>query len=149
MNITSINQAYLFGIYFICGAIIGIFFDLFRILRRSFKTPDIITYIEDLIFGIFTGIFLISVIFILSNGELRFYIFLALILGLSAYLLTISKSIIKISVKIITTVKKIIIRILSVIIFPVRKIKEFMAKIVLKPFKFFTINVTKIRKTKK
>lgn len=149
MNITSINQAYLFGIYFICGAIIGIFFDLFRILRRSFKTPDIITYIEDLIFGIFTGIFLISVIFILSNGELRFYIFLALILGLSAYLLTISKSIIKISVKIITTVKKIIIRILSAIIFPVRKFKEFMAKIVLKPFKFFTINVTKIRKTKK
>ena len=43
----SINQFYLLCIFMISGLIIGILFDLFRILRKSFKTPDIITYIED------------------------------------------------------------------------------------------------------
>ena len=85
MDATIINQAYLFGIYSVCGIIIGIFFDLFRILRRSFKTPDIITYIEDIIFGILTGVFLIFIIFVFNNGELRFYIFIALILSLIEY----------------------------------------------------------------
>ena len=108
MNTEILNQTYLFAIYFICGVIIGIFFDLFRILRKSFKTPDIITYIEDIIFGILTGIFLIFIIFVFNNGELRFYIFLALILGLSIYLLTISKYFIKFNVKILTNRKYIL-----------------------------------------
>ena len=70
-----------FAIYILCGIFIGILFDIFRILRKSFKTPDFVTYIEDAIFGIITGIFLIFIIFIFNNGELRFYIFLALLLG--------------------------------------------------------------------
>ena len=46
-NLTE-NQAYLFLIYCLCGIIIGIFFDIFRILRKSFKTNDFVTYIEDI-----------------------------------------------------------------------------------------------------
>ena len=38
------------------GVIIGILFDFFRILRKSFKTPDFVTYIEDVIFWILTGL---------------------------------------------------------------------------------------------
>ena len=41
------NQANLFLIFTINGILIGLLFDIFRILRKSFKTPDIITYIED------------------------------------------------------------------------------------------------------
>ena len=86
MNSEIISQLQYFALYTICGIAIGIFFDIFRILRRSFKTPDIVTYIEDTIFGIITGIFLIIIIFVLNNGELRFYIFLALLLGNILYL---------------------------------------------------------------
>ena len=39
------NQAYLFLIFMVNGIIIGILFDFFRILRKSFKTADLITYI--------------------------------------------------------------------------------------------------------
>ena len=38
------NQAYLFLIFSLNGFIIGVLFDFFRILRKSFKTKDIITY---------------------------------------------------------------------------------------------------------
>ena len=42
-------QAYLFLIFTINGIIIVLFFDIFRILRKSFKTSDIITYLQDFI----------------------------------------------------------------------------------------------------
>ena len=148
MNITIINQSYLFCIYSICGIVIGIFFDLFRILRKSFKTSDSITYIEDIIFGILTGIFLIFIIFIFNNGELRFYIFISLALGLSIYLLTISKYFIKINVKIITIIKKIIIKIFSIIIYPISLIKRYILAAILKPFRILTINTKNLLKAK-
>ena len=148
MDATTVNQVYLFGIYTIGGILIGIFFDLFRILRRSFKTSDIITYVEDIIFGIITGIFLIFTIFIFSNGELRLYIFIALALGLTLYLLTISKYFIKFNVKIITTVKKLIIKIFSLIIYPIKLLKNAILKIILKPFKILTINTNNLLKNK-
>ena len=40
-----INQAYLFLIFTSNGVFIGLLFDFFRILRKSFKTINIITYI--------------------------------------------------------------------------------------------------------
>ena len=38
------DQAYLFLVFSLTGVAIGILFDFFRILRRSIKTLDIITY---------------------------------------------------------------------------------------------------------
>ena len=65
------NQIYLFLIYMLCGIVIGIGFDIFRVLRKSFRTSDMVTYIEDILFGILTGIFLIIMLFIFNNGQLR------------------------------------------------------------------------------
>ena len=45
-----ISQANLFLIFTLDGILIGLLFDLFRILRKSFKTADVVTYIEDTIF---------------------------------------------------------------------------------------------------
>ena len=86
------NQIYLFAIYTICGVIIGLWFDIFRILRKAFKTSDIATYIEDILFGILTGIFLIAMLFIFNNGQLRFFIFVA-IASRSDFIFTYTKQI--------------------------------------------------------
>ena len=88
-------------------------------------------------------------IFVFSNGELRFYIFFALILGLSIYLLTISKYFIKFNVKTITTIKNIIIKVFSLILYPIVMIKNFILKLVLRPFRILTININNVIKTKK
>ena len=69
------NQAYLFCIFIINGIIIGILFDFFRILRKTFKTSDLITYIEDSLFWILTGIIILYSIFVFNSGEIRFFIF--------------------------------------------------------------------------
>ena len=38
------NQAYLFLVFSLTGVAIGVLFDFFRILRRTIKTANIITY---------------------------------------------------------------------------------------------------------
>ena len=81
------NQVYIFIAFILNGFLIGIIFDCFRILRKSFKTPDIITYIEDIAFGIITGLLLLFSIMKFNNGELRVYLFLGILLGLILYLL--------------------------------------------------------------
>lgn len=75
----SMNQFYLLCIFLVSGIIIGILFDFFRILRRSFKTPDAITYIQDILFWLLTGAFLLYIIFYFSLGEIRLYMFVSLL----------------------------------------------------------------------
>ena len=67
MSATISTELKIFFIFFVSGIIIGIFLDIFRIIRRSFKVSDIHTFIEDIIFCLITGIFLIFIIFIYNN----------------------------------------------------------------------------------
>lgn len=99
------NQAYLFLIFTLDGFIIGFIFDFFRILRKSFKTSNLVTYIEDFIFWILTGILILYSIFTFNNGEIRFFMFIGIILGILLYILTLSNYTIKLNVYIIKILK--------------------------------------------
>ena len=105
------NQAILFIIFLLNGIIIAFLFDIFRILRKSFKTSDIVTYIEDILFWILTGLIIIYSIFTFNNGEIRFFMFIAILIGSILYLLYLSSYVIKINVTILLFVKKIVLKI--------------------------------------
>ena len=138
------NQAYLFVIFTFVGMIIGILFDFFRILRKTFKTKDIITYIEDIIFWIMTGIIIIHSMYKFCDGELRFFMIIGIVLGTAIYMLTISRYVIIISLSII----KIII---VTLIYPIKTLFEMTKKIIFKPIVFICINLRKkfVKNTKK
>lgn len=51
------SQAHIFMIFLIIGLLIGILFDIFRALRIAFKTSDLVTCIEDVIFMALTRFF--------------------------------------------------------------------------------------------
>lgn len=137
-------ELYLMGVFILSGIIIGVFFDFFRILRRSFKTSDIITYIEDILFWILTGVFLLFVLFKINNGQIRFYNVIGLIIGVILYMIFVSKIFINISVKIILILKNIIKKITNVLLYPIRIIIKLLKKI-LKPISFFVINIKNIK----
>ena len=126
------NQAYLFLIFIINGLIIGFLFDLFRILRLSFKTKDFITYIEDILFWLLTGILLIYILITISNGQIRIYNVLGLIIGIITYLLVFSRIFINISIKI-----------LKIVIYPIKLLFNLIRRI-FTPFTFFVINLKKL-----
>ena len=88
------NQANLFVIFSLVGIIIGLLFDIFRVLRKVFKTKDILTYIEDILFWILTGIIIIYSMYRFCDGELRFFMMVGIMFGSIIYILSISKYII-------------------------------------------------------
>lgn len=120
MNGETINQAYLFLIFTLNGVFIGILFDIFRILRRSFNTPNFITYIEDTLFWIISAFVVLYSLFIFNNGQFRAYIFVGIFLGIAIYMLFFSKYVIKVSVNIISFIKNIIGTILKILLYPIK-----------------------------
>lgn len=49
-------QLYIFLVFIIVGMLTALIYDLFRILRKVFKTKDFITQVEDMIFWLITRI---------------------------------------------------------------------------------------------
>ena len=134
-----INQVYLFFIFIANGVIIGILFDFFRILRKSFKTSDIVTYFEDLLFWILTGFSILYFIFVFNNGEIRLFMFLGIAVGITLYMLIFSSFFIKINVTILTFLKKVVTKIIEILLIPFKFIK----KLFFKPISFIFINIRK------
>lgn len=87
----GLNQGQEFLCYCIVGMFLCFIFDIFRSSRYVFKTSDLITYIEDGIFLSLSAVIVVSSILLISKGMLRFYIILAVCLGILVYSLTISK----------------------------------------------------------
>lgn len=137
----AINQAFLFLVFALNGIFIGVLFDFFRILRKSFKTINLITNIEDVLFWILTGLSIIYCMYNFSDGSLRLFMFLGLGLGLLLYMLTLSKFIVKTVVKIILIIKKFIFRIIKTIIFPFKAIFKFIEKFIFRPIYLIFIKI--------
>lgn len=137
------DQAYLFIVFSLTGVVIGILFDFFRILRRSFKTSNIITYVEDVLFWILTGVLILYNIWYFNNGEIRIYMFLGIIMGLLIYMLTLSNIIVSLFSKIL----KILIKILEIPFKTIISIFHKIITIIIKIFKKFTKKI-KIKKGK-
>ena len=132
MNTNILNQLSIFIIFFGAGIIIGFIFDFFRILRKTFKTCDLITYIEDILFFLIVGVILIFIIFTFEEGQIRFFNFIGIFIGIIMYLLVVSKFFIKINVYIINKIKNIL-----------KCIFKNVYKIVFKPIYFLVININK------
>lgn len=144
-----VNQAYIFLVFIINGFLIGILFDIFRILRRSFKTKDIITCIEDILFWILTGLLLLFSIFTFSNGEIRLYMFFGVFIGCILYMILISHYFITLNVKIILIIKNIVKKLLSIILFPLKIVFDILKKLFCKPINIVTVNLKKLQKNTK
>ena len=109
----AINQVYLFVLFILNGMIIGLLFDIFRILRKSFKTKDFIIYFEDILFWILAGISIIFFMYKFSDGNLRLFMLLGLIIGEIIYLISFSRIIINVSMIIINNILKQIINFIT------------------------------------
>lgn len=132
------NQAYLFLFFSLTGVEIGILFDFFRILRRTIKTGNIVTYIQDILFWILTGILVLYNIWYFNNGEIRVYMFLGIIIGTLIYMSTLSNIFVKLFTKILST----IIKVLEI---PFKTIITIFRKIITAMLSFFTKNAKKLK----
>lgn len=140
MYTNNIEQLTSFIYFILTGIFLGIIFDIFRISRRTIKTSDLITNLEDILFGLISGIIVLISIFKFNNGELRLYIFIGLGIGIILNMLFISKYFIKINIYIINFIKKLF----KFLFKPIISLIKFIKKILFKPFLFIIFNVRKL-----
>lgn len=140
MYTNNIEQLTSFIYFIITGILLGIIFDIFRISRRTIKTSDFITNLEDVLFGLIAGIIILISIFKFNNGELRLYIFIGLGIGIILNILFISKYFIKINICIINFIKKAF----KFLFKPIISLIKFIKKILFKPFLFIIFNIRKL-----
>ena len=123
------DQCKTFCVFFVVGILIGIIFDFFRALRKNFKTNNIIIYIEDILFFIIIGALFLKSVLIFSFGEIRFYIFIAIIFGIITYVLTIEKICMIIFETFLYSIKKIILILITILKIPIKFISNVMLKL--------------------
>ncbi|MCK8827511.1 spore cortex biosynthesis protein YabQ [Natroniella acetigena] len=88
-------QLFTFINMMLVGVIIGIIFDFYRVLRGSFNPSRIITDVFDLFFSLVATLLVFLGLIYSNRGEVRIYIFVAVIIGEIIYYLTISQFFIK------------------------------------------------------
>ena len=67
------------------GSLFGAMFDTYQRFLNRPKRKQWIVFLNDLLFWIIQAVIIFYTLFLVNNGELRFYIFLALICGFAAY----------------------------------------------------------------
>lgn len=137
------EQITLFCIFILNGFLIGLLFDFFRILRKTFKTKDFLIYLEDILFWLIAGSSIIYLIFVFNNGSIRMYMLFAIIVGAIAYVKTFSKYVIKINVYILNKIKNIVYITIMNVLKPFKSIMYFLQKKYIKPIYFKIINIRK------
>lgn len=140
MDNLATSQAYIFFVFIINGMIISFIFDIFRISRKTFKTPDWLTYVEDIFFWLISCIILAYSIYTYNNGGIRLYMFIGLLIGSIIYIITISKYIVKISVNIINKIKHILQIVTKCVICPIKIVIKCIKNRVGKPIYIIIIN---------
>jgi spore cortex biosynthesis protein YabQ len=124
VNALLLSQFNTVFIFCLTGLGIGLLFDFFRIQRKVLRTCDIITYIQDILFWIFSGILIIFVIMKYTNGEIRIYMILGMLIGIILYFLIFSKYIMKIFV----TILGFLLNIIRKLLLTIKKINKIIKK---------------------
>ena len=131
------SQLLSLSLFIITGIVIGILFDIFRVLRKCFKTADFITYLQDIVFWFLAGMITLFSIFKFNQGEIRIYVFLGIFIGILLYAITLSKIVVKFLASILQTMKKLI-------LIPLQFIYNIFQKIIIKPISNFINNNIKV-----
>lgn len=67
------------------GAFLGIFYDIFRILRLLINPKNLSVFIQDIIYFLISGFVTFVFVLIMNSGESRFYILAGEALGWILY----------------------------------------------------------------
>lgn len=110
------------------GSLFGASLDTYqRFLKRPLRKSWVV-FINDILFWLLQGLAIFYILFLVNEGELRFYIFLALLCGFAAYQ---------------ALMKNIYLKLLEIVISTIISIYYFIVKVIrlliIRPVQFFSL----------
>jgi len=113
LGISNEHQFIIFLNFCLVGIVIGFVFELFRTFGKVFQFKRRTFFFVDLFICLLATLFIYSALFVWNYGEVRFYIFLALTLGITLYYLIMSRYISKRLILIFKFIRLIIAKIIK------------------------------------
>lgn len=95
MQISSLKDTLSILISIITGIIISVIFDIFKAIRKSFKSGQLIIFIQDIIFFLISAIITFTLLFLRVNGEIRWFILFFELIGFTVSQKLFSRYIVK------------------------------------------------------
>lgn len=118
------------------GILLGVLFDTYRVLRRRFRPPWFITSLTDLIYCLLASAIAFAVLVAGNWGELRFYVYIALFVGIVSYYRLASRQVMNLIVVLFKLVAKFWRIVKLVFAFAIIKPAAFFMRAALCPFRF-------------
>jgi len=91
------EQTYAFLMTILAGGVVGLLFDLYRVLRSALRPKQLATALTDLLYWIVVTPTVFAMLLAGNWGELRFYVLVGLAVGLALYFQALSAVVIYIS----------------------------------------------------
>ncbi|MCL2236038.1 MAG: spore cortex biosynthesis protein YabQ [Defluviitaleaceae bacterium] len=85
------GQALTFLITVLAGFAFGLVYDGFRIFRKMLRHSPLLTAVEDVLFWVLSALLLFALLMHVNFGQVRFFTFLGVALGIILYLCTLSR----------------------------------------------------------
>lgn len=126
MDTTIRIQLYIFLTSIYAGLLIGLIYDLYRVLRYFFKPRRLVSGIEDLIFWLGIAIIYFYIMNKSNWGELRGYVFFGTFIGGIIYLKILSKILHPLMMKVIKAIILVIKWTINMIKVPFVKMKKLL-----------------------
>lgn len=121
--VISINkQLMLILLSLISGLIIGVMFDIYRLIRGIESPNKVITFIEDILFWVLNALVVFIFLFLYDYAYIGFYVYLCIIAGLGIYLKFLSRFLIKVLFRIFNAIGKSLRILKNIVLYPVEVI---------------------------
>ncbi len=120
MLFTMEQQIILFAFSLLSGVLIGVLFDIYRIIRGFEDVGAIITIIQDVLFWIATGFIVFIFMMYTSYAYMSFNVFVYVSIGLFVYIKLISKIFINVLHNVLLAIGKVLRVIFNTLSYPVR-----------------------------
>ncbi|MBE6853383.1 MAG: hypothetical protein E7505_07885 [Ruminococcus sp.] len=100
------EQMQLFLISCLFGIPIGIFYDIFRVIRIILPHSSLLTAAEDVLFFVLYSVFIMSFTFSAARSEFRMYYIFGNIIGFAVYYFTIGRLVTGLFMRITLMIKR-------------------------------------------
>lgn len=127
------------------GILMGMIYDLIRIFRKIIPHPNFLVQIEDSLYWIICALIGFGMLYMHNYGEIRFFVFIGIILGAVFYFATFSIIFMKIATYIIDLVKKFIHFLIHIISIPI----NWCIKMIMIPIRLVERKLIKLKQKQK
>ena len=120
MILSMSGQMWLFLSTVAAGFVIGLLYDIFRIMRKTVRHSGWAVQLEDILFWLCTTVIMFYFMLHRNYGEIRFFSIVGSSLGMILYFNSLSIFVVKACVSVIQFLKNAVSAIVRVILIPVR-----------------------------